>query len=401
MSIDGYTIVLGSSGVLLALGGTFVVLWLRERESPWLLWWGAPFLAGSGAITLYVRTDWRTDPWSILFGNLALIMALGCLWMGIRLFQRQPAPWRWLTAIAALWVALCLVPPFMANVGARIAVVSLIYAAISALAARDLWLGRGDALRSRPLLAGAFMSFAALLLARAAVSGFAPFPWGAGPVDAFWLAVYTWLVLSHAMLAAFLFLAITIERREAEQHGFARSDALTGLLNRRAFTEFGQRLARRRHSAEAESAALLVLDLDNFKQINDRHGHETGDRMLRGFAALAEDVLRPTDQLFRMGGEEFCFVLPSTQLGEAVAIAERLRRSFEQMVVDVPGGLAATTVSIGVAASVLPVDLETLHAAADAALYEAKARGRNAVVAASPSAMLRPIDGQGARRRRA
>jgi diguanylate cyclase (GGDEF)-like protein len=111
--------------------------------------------------------------------------------------------------------------------------------------------------------------------------------------------------------------------------------------------------------------------------------------MLKAFADACEDSVRPTDQLFRMGGEEFCFVLPSTNIDDAILIAERIRRRFEGVAVETPNGPAATTVSIGIAATSFAVDVETLLAAADAAVYEAKARGRNRLVVAEPSALRR------------
>ncbi len=181
---------------------------------------------------------------------------------------------------------------------------------------------------------------------------------------------------------------MTMERREAEQRNFAMSDPLTGLLNRRAFGDFAQRMARRR-SGLRDAMAVLVLDLDHFKQVNDRYGHEAGDRLLKAFADVAEANVRPSDQLFRMGGEEFCFVLPDTSACDALAVAERIRRAFEATCIDTAIGPASTTVSIGIAATRVAVDMDVLLAAADAAVYEAKARGRNRVVVAEPAALLR------------
>jgi diguanylate cyclase (GGDEF)-like protein len=136
--------------------------------------------------------------------------------------------------------------------------------------------------------------------------------------------------------------------------------------------------------------ALLVLDLDHFKSVNDRHGHEVGDRLLKAFADVSEANVRPSDQLFRMGGEEFCFVLPETSLREAVDIAERIRQAVAANPVDTPNGLATATVSIGIAATQFAIGVDVLLAAADAAVYEAKARGRNRVVIAEPSSLTRP-----------
>jgi diguanylate cyclase (GGDEF)-like protein len=233
------------------------------------------------------------------------------------------------------------------------------------------------------------LSFALINVVRVFAAPFTPFPMGARPVDAVWLAIFMWVVFTHAALAAVLFLAMTLERREAEQRSFALSDPLTGLMNRRAFADFAARVNRRR-VGQRSRLALMVLDLDHFKSINDRFGHDVGDRLLCAFADLAEASVRPSDQLFRMGGEEFCFVLPDTTTMDAIAVGERIRKALEATVIETAGGPAAATVSIGIAASQFAVEAEVLLAAADAAVYEAKARGRNRVVVAEPGAIVRP-----------
>jgi diguanylate cyclase (GGDEF)-like protein len=233
-----------------------------------------------------------------------------------------------------------------------------------------------------------FASFAVIMVFRAFAAAFMPFPFGADTADPGWLGAFVLIVFGHVAFAAILFFAMTRERREAEQRSFALSDPLTGLLNRRAFGDFAERIARRRPGVRS-ATALLVLDLDHFKDVNDRFGHETGDRMLKAFAEVAEGCMRPTDQLFRMGGEEFCFVLPETSVADAVAVAERVRKSFEASEVETSQGPARGTVSIGIAATHFAVSIDVLLAAADAAVYEAKARGRNRVVVAEPGSIMR------------
>ncbi|MEO7221928.1 MAG: GGDEF domain-containing protein, partial [Devosia sp.] len=338
------------------------------------MWWGAPIIFTGAALTFYLQSPWSDSFVAIAFGNAARIAAVGCLWYGIRLFEGRRPPWGTVTAISAAWVALCFYPPFVENLTARIIVVSLIMCSLCALAANDLWSERDDGLRSRLPTTLVFASAAILMFIRALIAGIAPFPVGVSTLDPVWLAVFSYLAVGHVLFAAIFFLAMTMERREAEQRSFALSDPLTGLLNRRAFTDFAQRMARRRAGLR-DPMALLVLDLDHFKQVNDQHGHDVGDRMLKAFADASEDSVRPTDQLFRMGGEEFCFVLPSTTLDEAVAVAERVRRAFEGVVVETAGGSTGTTVSIGIAATAFAIDTEVLLAAADAAMYEAKSRG--------------------------
>lgn len=400
MQLDSYTLLIACCGLLVIFGAAYVMLWAHDRRSHWLLWWGLPLMFNGVALTLYTRVGWQSDFISIAFGNAARIFALGCMWYGIRLFAGRRPPWGAISGMSLLWVLLCLYPPFIESMGARIAVVSLLHALIAAFAAHELWRDRSDGLRSRLPLAGAFASYGLLMLVRTAMVPFAPFPFGAQPLDANWLAIFSWLVVGHAIFAAVFFMAMTMERREAEQRSFALSDPLTGLLNRRAFGDFAQRMGRRRAGLR-DPMAVMVLDLDHFKLVNDRHGHDVGDRMLKAFAESSEDSLRPTDQLFRMGGEEFCFVLPGTNSDDAILIAERVRRAFEAVEVETANGPVSTTVSIGIAATSFAVDVETLLAAADAAVYEAKARGRNRVVVAEPSTLLRHEDGTIPLRRRA
>ena len=194
----------------------------------------------------------------------------------------------------------------------------------------------------------------------------------------------------HAAFFAALVIAMTKERRELEQRNFALRDPMTGLLNRRAFLDHAVRHARRRRPGR-EQLGLLVLDLDHFKSINDRFGHDVGDRMLSQFADISRQCVRPGDLTFRMGGEEFCFLLPDVDADGARAVAERIRSRFAESAIDVSGVAVRATVSIGIAMADQPgFDLEVLLAGADAAAYEAKARGRNVTVTAGLAAIQRP-----------
>lgn len=388
MQLDSYTLLVASCGLLVLLGFAFVFLWLRDRRSIWLMWWGVPIIFTGVALTFYLRDSWQDNFISIAFGNAARLTAVGCLWYGVRLFQGRRPPWGVVTLIGFAWIALCLYPPFVESLTGRIAVVSVVMAGLCAVTAYELWRDRADGLRSRFPAFLVFASAAFLMLVRAAISGIAPFPVGASPLDPVWLAIFSYLALGHIMFAAIFFLTMTMERREAEQRSFALSDPLTGLLNRRAFGDFAQRMARRRAGLR-DAMAVLVLDLDHFKLVNDQHGHEIGDRLLKAFADVSEGSVRPTDQLFRMGGEEFCFVLPNTSLDDAIAVAERIRRTFEATSIESPNGAVSTSVSIGIAVTQFAIDTEVLLAAADAAVYEAKARGRNRVIVAEPSTLMR------------
>ena len=164
----------------------------------------------------------------------------------------------------------------------------------------------------------------------------------------------------------------------------AATDPLTGALNRRSFAEQAQAELSRagRHGRQT---AVLMLDADRFKSINDRYGHAAGDAVLRAFAASVKATLRPSDLLGRLGGEEFAVLLAETGSSGVQAVAERIRGLVEGLEVASDGHLIHFTVSIGSASFGVGEDAyrEGLDRA-DAALYRAKDEGRNRVVSADP-----------------
>jgi len=172
---------------------------------------------------------------------------------------------------------------------------------------------------------------------------------------------------------------------EAQLRDLATRDALSGLLNRRAFLERSTALFNhcRRHG---QPCAALMIDIDHFKLINDRHGHQTGDEAIRTCAHAIGQALRDADLLGRMGGEEFAALLPHSTAEGALGIAERIRGAIARTGLRTPQGEAlAFTVSIGVAAlEPRHTGIEPLLADADAALYQAKASGRNKVLSYDP-----------------
>jgi len=187
-------------------------------------------------------------------------------------------------------------------------------------------------------------------------------------------------VLPGTMLClGFLWLAMTHLQNELEHQ--SHTDVLTGLLNRRALQLAATReiaVARRHHFP----LSLLLLDLDHFKQINDRHGHAGGDAALVQVAKCLTDNLRTIDLCARIGGEEFVALLPGYDGHRALEAAERIRSRIEGLSLEHRGLLLPLTTSVGVA-DLAPEDavLEDLLARADRALYRAKQEGRNRVVA--------------------
>jgi len=164
----------------------------------------------------------------------------------------------------------------------------------------------------------------------------------------------------------------------------ALHDPMTGLHNRRFLEEYVETLiatTRRRHT----SLAVLLLDLDYFKMVNDTHGHDAGDAVLKSLAELLQQSVRASDLVVRFGGEEFLILLPDTSGDAALKVAEKIRASVEGYKFRVAGGELRKTISIGVA--LFPEDSETFWQTvkyADVALYRAKDEGRNHVLRFAP-----------------
>ncbi|QBE67130.1 sensor domain-containing diguanylate cyclase [Pseudoduganella lutea] len=173
-----------------------------------------------------------------------------------------------------------------------------------------------------------------------------------------------------------------ITDRRAASEGWRQavfSDHLTGVANRRGFFHAAElELGRARRFPRP--VALALFDLDHFKRVNDTHGHPVGDAVLRAFAEALRTTFRAVDVVSRLGGEEFAVLLPSTELAQACSVAKRLLAAVEGLTVRVDGVAVTFTVSAGVAAwDAQMAGIDDLVKRADAALYAAKAAGRNRV----------------------
>jgi diguanylate cyclase (GGDEF)-like protein len=189
----------------------------------------------------------------------------------------------------------------------------------------------------------------------------------------------------HLMVGGAVFKFIEGGNLEAlyheELHRITITDGLTGAATKRAFVEFLDRelLRTKRH---ARPLSLVMFDIDDFKQVNDKYGHLAGDHVLRGVAAAVRGEVRGDELFARYGGDEFSIVLPETMLDDAARFCERIRAKVETQSVAWQGQLLHVTISIG-AASIEPDDDQAAFLArADRRLYEAKRTGRNRCVLA-------------------
>jgi diguanylate cyclase (GGDEF)-like protein len=157
-------------------------------------------------------------------------------------------------------------------------------------------------------------------------------------------------------------------------------DGLTGLFNRRVLEEMLELEGHKRH---VDPLSLLIIDLDNFKLVNDSHGHPAGDLVLQTVARVLRESTRGSDLVVRSGGEEFSVLLPSLSLAGALEVGERIRLNLERTMVTYNGRCIAITASVGVAhrSARSLCTVKELEMRADSALYEAKRGGRNRVCA--------------------
>jgi diguanylate cyclase (GGDEF)-like protein len=188
----------------------------------------------------------------------------------------------------------------------------------------------------------------------------------------------TYVIIALASCGGLAAFAETLMRAEMEQRSDAVLDPLTGLLNRKALAGRFEEIAQQAAQTGAP-VCLVACDLDNFKRVNDEHGHARGDAVLKDAAYVLRKQLRSFELVYRLGGEEFLIVLPGVSVAEARVIAERVRIGIEDAR---PAGLEVTA-SFGVAGTTGgEAVFEPLFRAADDALYAAKRAGRNRVVAA-------------------
>jgi diguanylate cyclase (GGDEF)-like protein len=383
MHIDPFTVMLFGLLLRVLLGGMFLTFWWRAERAPWFAWWSASFMCGAATTMLFLFTGINGQFTSSGIGTTFLVLASACCWQGARAFDHRRAMWLPFLLAPLAWLGAALTPGFLEETAYRVVLSSALIAPFLAMTAFEFWRGRAEALPSRWPVIVLFALFAMVFGIRIPLVDVLPFPFGALPMEARWLGAFNLLAFFHTVLLAVLTVAMTKERLELEQRTKAQTDPLTGAMNRHALEAKGIRLIQR-HRHDGAPFCLMFLDLDQFKSLNDRFGHLGGDDVLIRFVAVAHNSIRPTDFLFRIGGEEFCCLLPHTNASQAHRVAERVRHAFECASVDIAGMAVKATVSVGIASSeTFGYDLDILMRRADAAVYAAKRRGRNQVAVAT------------------
>jgi len=356
-------------------------------------WTGSAFVAAAGAALAMLRVIFPDSLVALLFAGTALTLAICLAAMGIRKFFNQPVSWRDTLLITGLGAAgLCFFTFVHDSVPARMTVFTIAQA-LPMLRSLKLLLSRHEG-RVNPgaRLAGIvtvliLVIFATRLLGALTSTGGGFSYMHFSPVQSVVILVLVFL----SMALNFGFLLMAMDRLRNEVADLALLDDLTGVGNRRYLL---QRLTEEcaRSERSGPPFALLVIDLDGFKAINDTHGHAAGDACLQHFTLMAQTRLRPGDMLARTGGDEFCIVLPSSTLREGAMIARRVLEVCRADAEQCAGNDIPVAVSIGVAqwAREMGAYPDRLIAAADHALYDAKKAGRNGFATYDPAPPLVP-----------
>jgi len=386
MAFDPPTL-FGLSGLVGTTAGVLLLFfWLHDRRVAALALWGSAFVLVSLGSALVVTRANAADVWSSQVGPVMTLTGYGLMWCGARSFEGRSLHFPLAVLGAVVWLAAMQVDAFVGAPALRMRLSSATIVIYSLATAAEYWRARDPGLISRWPAIALLLVHAAFFALRFALVEAVPFPGGSAPADPKWVPVGAVSLLLHVVCLAFLVMNMARERAELQQRRQAHLDPLTGVANRRGFLDRGERTLRR-CVADKEPAAVLIVDLDLFKQINDTLGHQAGDHVLCVFCETANTVLRPNDVFGRLGGEEFACLLPGASAAEALQVAERIRASFEDRRDSIPMRHGASTVSVGVATTLdVAADLETLMAAADRAVYLAKAKGRNRVEQATAAA---------------
>ncbi|MCG6857278.1 MAG: GGDEF domain-containing protein [Salaquimonas sp.] len=378
-AFDPLALMVPSCFVMAFAGFVMAGAYWRKRGEKALCWWSIASLTDAAAIALMIYGYLTNIAWAPGAGGVLVTLGSALHWVAIRHFNRRRASVPivagslFVPAVAgglASFIGLGAIVPVAAN----FAITSVFYFSC----AWELWSTRDEKLAYRWSLAG-------LLALHGFVfsGGFYDVLTGVF-VASLPPSLFSWFGLIHFESLAFTIgattaLLILVRERSANRaiHS-AASDPLTGTQNRKFVFESAERLYQRCRETRSP-VSVVMFDLDHFKKINDTLGHDSGDKVITGFAEILRTLLRPNDLFTRYGGEEFILILPNVSDEAAGAIAERTRIAFAEAFRFIDGYPIQATVSAGVAEANHEVTLEMAIHLADSALYSAKNAGRNSI----------------------
>jgi diguanylate cyclase (GGDEF)-like protein len=379
MHIDLQTLSVVTVFVAALLGALLVFAGLQNRSVRAPMWWGAAHIVNASGFALLTSRGTAPGFVTIDLANALVLLGYGLTWTGARIFDGRPIR-PFLVLLAPLtWLLFCRIAVFADSVDTRVTFGSAMLALLTLLAAREFWRGRAEPLMSRWPTIIVLWAHAAILLVRVPALLLSSSVRGDIVLSNFSFTLFAFATLLFTVVLAFLQLNMTKERTELKHKINSLVDPLSGVANRRAFLDEAAALLVR-HETDHEPLAMLLFDLDHFKQINDQFGHAIGDTVLQTFAGIASQTLGADVLFARIGGEEFASCLPVGDLDEAYAIADRVRRNFAAVAARFGSDTLSPSVSAGVTLASDPrAGVTELLSIVDRALYRAKELGRNRV----------------------
>lgn len=357
---------------------TLFISWLGSRKDRFLLSWSIGLVLVVGGVVAYGMTVDYYDERSHFISFALTLVGFAFIYFGAVQFRAKPMPVLAVVIITLGLIALTGIPFLVGLSGIGSILANFGLALLMAMAGYEYWAGRHEA--PGPMVANAVLyGVASVSFVLCSALMIADKSWALTSRPDNWAEELNAMVMIVGLTGIGAISLTLNQSRWARHHrDEARTDSLTGLLNRRAL--FGRMAGTRL----APGAAVIMFDLDHFKSINDRLGHAAGDTVLEAFGQLLQSGSRDGDIAARLGGEEFCLVLPALARQSAASVAERIRAAFQATGLSDRDG-SERTVSAGVAITGVDGELfETVLSRADIALYAAKSAGRNRVHGPAP-----------------
>jgi diguanylate cyclase (GGDEF)-like protein len=371
--IDSDTLMIGIAFSSAALALALAIGWLNSKRETYLLYGASGIVMVVVALSIMGLRNGRYDvvtqtiPFTILLLGLVLVYAAS------RTF-RNPSASLWPPALIGITTIVPMDLVFLAGYsGIGTMLLNASCAVILILCGHEYWKGRRE-LKVPMMVNAALYAVCGISFAICAMVLLIDQQWVLEAPPKNW-AEDANSILALVGLTGIGAISLTLHHARAARHHLneANTDALTGVHNRRAlFQQFPE-------NVPVPGVSVVMFDLDHFKQINDRLGHAEGDAVLQKFADVMQGHLRPDDVVARLGGEEFCVILPGIDRTVALKVADRIRVAFAACGISIGRNGATATVSAGVAMGTADEPFSSVLSRADAALYTAKSAGRNQV----------------------
>ncbi|MBO1326166.1 GGDEF domain-containing protein [Acetobacter sp. TBRC 12305] len=376
--------------VTVLLPVTWLPIWFQDRQHKAVFWSMIAALTFGGSMICRVALPFLP---AIAIANAGVLIAHSLIWMACRSLRKRPPVFGLIVTPAIIWLGLCLLRSFQADVNLRVFVFGLLAAILNGLAMREVWLIR----RGSRVVKG-------WLLGVLGIEGIVKLAWGiwalTQPVDSglVFSAIPGFIPMLVGITGFILLLgpalvALDKELSDLRQHDAARQDFMTGVGNRRyleeTLEEYFDRAVQR-----GQPLSLIMVDADRFKEYNDLYGHPAGDRCLQALVGVLKLCCRSGDVVGRYGGEEFAVLLPQTGAKGALALAQRMLAEVRALRLEharAPNGIV--TISLGVASThdtIAQMTPASLIKMADLALYNAKHEGRDRASMTVPEGTVPP-----------